>query len=295
MKYRYFTCDVFTNSRFGGNPLAVLPWAEGLTSESMQKIAREFNYSETSFVLPPERGETRRLRIFTPTREVPFAGHPNIGAAFVLATIGEIDRDATVVFEEDAGLIPIEICQQNDETWCELQAPQTLQIGRTLDVETTAKCLSLDIASIVTTNHVPQEASVGLPFLMVELRDRDALARAQPNSSALREIAETGVEPDVYAYVPGEYSKEIFARVFAPLDGVPEDPATGSANCALVAMLTHLRSPPDGDQLWKIQQGYEMGRPSQLLARTRTKAGKLVSTWIAGTCVMVCEGTIECD
>ncbi len=293
MKYRYFTCDVFTSSRFGGNPLAVLPWATGLTAESMQAIAREFNFSETAFVFPPEQGQTRRVRIFTPTQEVPFAGHPNIGTAFTLASIGEIDTEATVTFEEDGGLVPIDVRRQGDAIWCELRAPQSLQLGKTLPADTVARCLSLDATDIVTSNHDPQEASVGLPFLVVELRDREALGRATPIAPCLQDVAAAGIVADVLAYVGNQADSDLHVRMFAPLDGVPEDPATGSANCALVGMLAQIRARGDGEQCWQIRQGYEMGRPSQLFARTWTQDGKLNGTWIGGTCVMVCEGDIE--
>ena len=133
MGYRYFICDVFTETRFGGNPLAVLPEAEGLSSGQMQQIAREFNFSESTFVLPPEAGHTRRVRIFTPTTELPFAGHPNVGTAFALATageLGELDESTTVTFEEGAGLVPIRIWKRPGEPiWCELAGPQGLSRG----------------------------------------------------------------------------------------------------------------------------------------------------------------------
>ena len=134
MRYRYFTCDVFTETRFGGNQLAVLPEAAGLDDEQMQQIAREFNYSETTFVLPPEAGHDRRVRIFTPMSEVPFAGHPNVGTAFVLAgmgAFGALDASREVVFEEQAGLVPVAVHRREaGRIWCELTAPQPLTLGR---------------------------------------------------------------------------------------------------------------------------------------------------------------------
>jgi len=273
MKFEFYTCDVFTNTRFGGNPLAVVPNAQGLTGKQMQQIAREFNYSESTFVLPPENGNTKRVRIFTPTTEVPFAGHPNIGTAFVLASIGEFGEfeETDVVFEERAGLVPITIRKTQGAgsgIWAELKAPETLTIGKELSVELVASALSLDSESIVTTTHPPQLASVGLPFVMVEVADREALEKSRVGMPALDEIHATGIMPDIHVYTRSQDEFDIRARMFAPLDGVPEDPATGSANCALAAMLTHYRSESEGEFAWKIAQGIEMGRPSFLDART---------------------------
>ena len=147
MRYRYYICDVFTETRFGGNQLAVLPKAEGLSDQQMQQITREFNFSETAFVLPPEAGQTRRVRIFTPAREIPFAGHPNVGTAFVLASIGElgeIRESLEVTFEEGAGLVPITIREANGKiTLCELTAPQPLSFGITVSARQVAAALSL--------------------------------------------------------------------------------------------------------------------------------------------------------
>ena len=147
MRYRYFTCDVFTDTRFGGNQLAVLPEAEGLSDRQMQQIAREFNFSETTFVLPPEAGHDRRVRIFTPPREVPFAGHPNIGTAFVLASMGAfgaLEAPRSVTFEEQAGLVPVAIeKREGGRIWCELTAPQGLTLGRTVSAQAVAAAVSL--------------------------------------------------------------------------------------------------------------------------------------------------------
>jgi trans-2,3-dihydro-3-hydroxyanthranilate isomerase len=296
MKVRFYTCDVFTDTRFGGNPLAVLPNSEGLSRQQMQQIAREFNYSESTFVLPPNQGHTRRVRIFTPAQEIPFAGHPNIGTAFVLASTGElgsVDHEISIVFEEKAGLVPITIRTIDGKIWCELKAPQTLSIGQTISVDLAASALSLSPEEIVTGTHQPQLASVGLPFVVVELRDWAALEKARPNIPVLEEIHETGIMPDIHLYTLVNDGFDIRTRMFAPLDGIPEDPATGSANCALAAMLTHYRPERDGEFQWRIAQGVEMGRPSVLDARTEKRAGTVTGVWIAGYCTMVSEGTIE--
>jgi trans-2,3-dihydro-3-hydroxyanthranilate isomerase len=296
MKHRFYTCDVFTDTRFGGNPLAVLPHAEGLSSLQMQQIAREFNYSESTFVLPSQSGHTRNVRIFTPTQEIPFAGHPNIGTAFVLAKTGElcnIGDETDIVFEEKAGLVPIKIRKLDGRIWCELKAPEALSIGQTVPMDLVASALSLSPEEIVTSTHQPQVASVGLPFIMVELQDRTALENACPHIPVFEEIRGKGIMPDIHIYTPVADEFDIRTRMFAPLDGIPEDPATGSANCALVAMLTHYRPESDGEFSWRIAQGVEMKRPSVLDARTVKQSGSVTGVWIAGHCTMVTEGYIE--
>jgi len=160
MKYRFTTCDVFTEERFGGNPLAVLPEASGLSPAQMQRIAREFNFSETSFVFPAQAGHTRQVRIFTPAREIPFAGHPNVGTAFVLAATGELgalSSSLDVTFEEEAGLVSISVqVEAGRVTLCELQAPQRVSLGKTLPAHEIASALSLREEDIRATAHPPQ-------------------------------------------------------------------------------------------------------------------------------------------
>jgi trans-2,3-dihydro-3-hydroxyanthranilate isomerase len=247
-------------------------------------------------VFPAEQGHTRKARIFTPAKEVPFARHPNIGTAFTLASIGEfgsIDDETKVVFEEKAGLVPIKIRKTKENVWCELKAPEPLSIGTTVSIDLVASALSLSPEDIVTSTHQPQLASVGLPFIMAELKDRTALENACTYMPAIEAIYEKGIMPDihVYTFVEGEF--DICTRMFAPLDGVPEDPATGSANCALVAMLSHYNAERDGAFSWHIAQGIEMKRPSVLDARTHKQDGAVTGVWIAGNCVMVSEGQIE--
>jgi trans-2,3-dihydro-3-hydroxyanthranilate isomerase len=299
MRHRYYICDVFTDTRFGGNQLAVLPAAEGLSDEQMQQIAREFNFSETTFVLPAESGHTRRLRIFTPTAEIPFAGHPNIGSAFALAATGEfgpIDTPITVTFEERAGLVPISIQQREDTLiWCELAAPEPLSLGKTISAQALASAVSLAPRDIVTTTHLPQVASVGLPFLMAELKDRGALEQARTNMDGVHALVAEGVSPDVHLYTHSTDEFDLRTRMFAPLDGVPEDPATGSANCALAALLSHYDDTKNGSFRWRIAQGVEMGRPSVLDARSEKREGIVVGVWIGGASVLVSEGFIEVD
>jgi trans-2,3-dihydro-3-hydroxyanthranilate isomerase len=298
MRFRYLTCDVFTDTRFGGNQLAVLPEADGLTAAQMQQIAREFNYSESTFVLPPEQGHDRRVRIFTPPAEVPFAGHPNIGTAFVLATIGAfgaLDEPRTVVFEEGAGLVPVAIARGADgRIRCELTAPQMLSKGGAVAASSLAVATGLEPGAIVTSAHGPVVASVGLPFIIAELRDRAALERCRLDVAGAEQLLAAGAEvPDLLVYVRSNDDFDIRARMFSPLDGIPEDPATGSANCVLAGLLSDLDPAPDGAFAWRIAQGVEMGRPSVLEARTEKRGGDVVSVHIGGESVMVAEGHIE--
>jgi trans-2,3-dihydro-3-hydroxyanthranilate isomerase len=297
MRYRYFICDVFTDTRFGGNQLAVLPEAAGLTDRQMQQVAREFNFAESTFVLPAEHGHTRRVRIFTPVREVPFAGHPNVGTAFALATaglLGPIDGPLTVTFEELAGLVPVGIDRSDTgRLRCELRAPEPLSRGRTVPAARAAEALGLDAAEIVTRTHEPVVASVGLPFLMVELRDRAALERARARVDRLEALAADGVSPDVHLYVRSGDEFDLRARMFAPLDGVPEDPATGSANVALGALLASLDPADGGSPCWRIAQGVEMGRPSVLEVRAEKRDGVVTEAFVRGASVLVSEGQIE--
>ncbi|MGB7982791.1 MAG: PhzF family phenazine biosynthesis protein [Candidatus Nanopelagicales bacterium] len=320
MRVPFLTCDVFTDTRFGGNPLAVLPDATGLSDAQMQQVAREFNYSESTFVLPAERGYDRRVRIFTPTREVPFAGHPNVGTAFALAAsgaLGEITSPRTVTFEQAAGVVPVWIeprgelgGEQGGEPrfWCELTAPEPFTHGEGLSVGPVAAALGLAESDIVSSTHAPVMASVGLPFTIVEVADLEALSRAQADLTALAQLAAGGVPGDVHLYTrmaPGgpdgaddglrrdQPAVDLRARMFAPFDGVPEDPATGSANCALVALLAATDPARSGDFRWRIAQGVEMGRPSLLEARATTSNGHVIEVRIGGESVLVSEGTME--
>jgi trans-2,3-dihydro-3-hydroxyanthranilate isomerase len=296
VRYRFFTCDVFTATRFGGNQLAVLPAASGLSDRRMQQIAREFNFAETTFVLPPESGHTRRVRIFTPATEVPFAGHPNVGTAFVLAVTGElgpIEGPMRVVFEERAGPVPVTIERRDGAIRCELSAPERLTVGRSLDAETLARAVSLRPEDVVMRTHPPQVASVGLRFLFAELRDRAALERARAAVDRLEAFAGDGMTPDVFLYVRSNDDFDIRARMFAPLDGVPEDSATGSANVALGALLAAYDPAPAGSFRWRVAQGVEMGRPSVLEVTAEKRDGEVIEARVGGTSVLVSEGEID--
>jgi trans-2,3-dihydro-3-hydroxyanthranilate isomerase len=294
---RYVTVDVFTRRVFGGNPLAVVLDAQGLTTEQMQSIAAEFNYSETTFVLPPrEPGHTAHVRIFTPRIEVPFAGHPNVGTAVALAremeARGESPPEA-FLFEEAAGLVPIGLVREDGAVvGAELTAPERLSIGSSMSVEDAAACVTLAAREIATSAHPPQVVSVGLPFLAVELASRDALRRAKPNAIVHERVLPPLGADAVLVYVRGPGTGELHARVFAPLDGVNEDPATGSATGATIALLTQLAPESDVDLAWRIEQGVDMGRPSVILGRTEKRAGVVTIVRIAGHAVPVMRGAL---
>lgn len=293
--YRYYTCDVFTRARFGGNPLAVIPDARGLDTDAMQSLARELNLSETTFVLPAEQGQTRRIRIFTPRIEVPFAGHPNVGTAFMLTALGEIDLAdgaATVTFEEQAGMVPVRIVRDPDgAVFCELEAPEPLSRGPEAPVDLVAEAVGVDPGDVITTVHPPRVASVGLPFVVAEIASRAALGRATPNPAAMGVLREQGCPPDIHLYTRDAGDFDLRTRMFAPLDGVPEDPATGSANCALIGLLAQLDPTVSGEWQWRIAQGVEMGRPSELFGRVDKLAGNVAGVRIGGYGVRVFEGS----
>jgi trans-2,3-dihydro-3-hydroxyanthranilate isomerase len=306
--YRYATLDVFTEVPFGGNPLAVLPDARGLETAEMQAIALEFGYSETTFVLPPaDPRHTAQVRIFTPKWELPFAGHPNVGTAVQLARLGsvhgrKIDGD-TLLFEEKAGIVAVAIERSGGEAvGATLVAPEPLSVGAEVPVEAIAASISLAEDAIVTTRHLPRFASVGLGFLMVELADRQTLERAKANIAALTEATErygsgaARLSLHLYTRQGADTGRgasvDVRARMFSPLGGVPEDPATGSANAALTGFLASLARERDLDFTLRIAQGVEMGRPSRLLGHAQKRGGKIQRVEIGGRCVPMMSGEI---
>ena len=213
----------------------------------------------------------------------------------LLGAFGPTDAEIKVTFEEKAGLVPITICRRDGTLWCELSAPERLSLGRRVSAESLASAVSLDASDVITTTHQPQVATVGLPFLMAQLKDRTALARARINAQGFDALMAQGVTPDVHLYTKSGDEFDIRARMFAPFDGVPEDPATGSANCALAGLLSHYSPIANGSFHWRVAQGVEMGRPSVLYARAEKREGMVVATWIGGTSVLVSEGVIEVD
>jgi trans-2,3-dihydro-3-hydroxyanthranilate isomerase len=298
MQRRYVTVDVFTDRIFGGNPLAVVLDAQGLNTAQMQAIAAEFNYAETTFVLPPQVPDhSAHVRIFTPRTEVPFAGHPNVGTAVVFARELEgkggppLDR---LVFEEAAGLVPTRLIREAGAVvGAEITAPETLTLGSKVSAADIAECLSLTAADINIQNHTPRVLSVGLPFLVAEIASRDALRRAKPNALTHERVLPPIGTDAIYAYCPGATPQELHARMFSPLDGIVEDPATGSAAAATISLLASLRSERDGEMSWRIEQGFEMGRPSLLKGRTETRDGTVTAVHIGGFAVQVMSGVFD--
>ena len=237
--YDFTTLDVFTDRMFGGNPLAVLPDARGLETEQMQAIAREFNYSETTFVLPPEdENNTRKVRIFTPMAEIPFAGHPNVGTAVALARLdllGDVFTGQRIIFEEAAGAVSIFLRGDGGQIEAaEFIAPVINQFEDEVPVEEAAVALGLTGDKVVSERHAPCVLSVGVRFLYVEVTDLEALAASEAAPGPVTRISAVRGLDGVFAYARvGDGSKngvDFRARVYAPVHGVMEDPASGSAN-----------------------------------------------------------------
>ena len=293
---RYVTVDVFTAEPFGGNPLAVVLDAQGLCASQMQSIATEFNYSETTFVLPPrDAAHTARVRIFTPRVEIPFAGHPTVGTAVVLARELEAGGAAleSLLLEEGVGTIPVRLMREGATVvGAEFRAPPTLTTGSPVAVDDAAACLSLSPEDILQ-EEPPRVLSVGLPFLVVAVASRDALRRAKARLTAHERVLPPIGTDSVFAYARGSSPQELHARMFSPLDGVVEDPATGSAVAATLAFLATQRSDPEAETLWRVEQGVDMGRPSLILGRTCQLDGIVTAVHIGGRAVAVMRGALD--
>ncbi|NTV62964.1 MAG: PhzF family phenazine biosynthesis protein [Oscillochloris sp.] len=296
--------DVFTATRFGGNPLAVITDGRGLDTALMQQIAREFGFSETTFVLPPTNpGHTARVRIFTPTTEVPFAGHPNVGTAYVLARLGDLFGKALsddLLFEEEAGLVAVAIQRSGTAvTGAAITAPRALEVGLEVAPAVVAACVSLSPDDIALAAHPPRFLSVGLPFIAAELVDREALSRARPNIEHFLEADarlsdRSGFNVATFLYVPdADNPAQLSARMFAPLDDVAEDPATGSASAALAAFLASRMPQSDGEIALTIVQGVDMGRPSTIRLLVIKSAGAVQRVVVSGDCVSVMRGEMS--
>lgn len=299
MPYAFYTADVFCDRIFGGNPLAVFPDATGLSDRQMQQVAAEFNYSETVFVLPPQTPQgTRKLRIFTPKTELPFAGHPTVGTAFVLATIADIPltgAETKIIFEEGVGLIPVTIYAQDGKPIsAELTAAQLPQFSSDIpSIKDIADILSINPATILTGNYATQAVSCGVPFLFVPLCDRKTLSHCHLNRERWQAILANHWSPSVYPFSFGTGDGiDIHARMFAPIMGIEEDPATGAAATALGGYLGS-RQTTDGVFHWQVEQGTDMGRPSQLAVTTERNNGQISTVRVGGASVLVSQGTME--
>ncbi len=272
MNVRYLTADVFTDTRFGGNQLAIIPDAREISAELMPRIAREFNYSETTFVLPPDDPRhTAKVRIFTPGGELAFAGHPTIGTAHALASIGTVrltGDETRIVLEEGVGPVPVVIRAQGGRpTFAQLTAAKTPEVGPPPPSrERLATMLALATDDVLDDDMTSEALSCGTPFLFVPLRDRAAVARARPRVELFESTLAGYVTQHVFVFaLDAEHAgHHVRARMFAPSLGVPEDPATGSACVALGGYLASRDPRADGTFRWTVEQGFEMGRPSLL-------------------------------
>ncbi len=301
MKFNFCTLDVFTNRRFGGNPLAVVLDADALTTEQMQTICREFNLSETIFVMKPENpANTARVRIFLPGGEMPFAGHPTVGCAVLLAEMNYkpgCSFETEIRLEEKAGLVPVKVSRIGEVPRAQFTAPVVPYVVEIPlpPVELVARALSLQSSDIGFEGHGIGVFQGGPRFLHVPVESREALAHcvvAEPHWSEL--ISVLGVD-NAYVYTRGgDDPKTSFrARMFAPAWGIVEDPATGAATVLLAAQLLKAESLKDGTHKWQLEQGYEMGRPSDLFLEADVEQGKLVAVRVAGQAVGVMQGTLE--
>ena len=302
MRYRYLTADVFTDKPFGGNQLAVFPDATGLDDERMFALAREFNFSETTFVFPPEQGGTRRLRIWTPGGEVPFAGHPTVGTAHVLAEIGEIPLEGestSIVFEEQVGPVPVKIRASGGKpVFAQLSVAKLPEIGPPVPTrETLASMLSLEPKDLVGGHFAPQSISCGLPFLFVALKDRAAVKRSRIRVDQWERTLGSAWASMIMVFSrdPEREGSDIRARMYAPGISVPEDPATGSACAALGGYLAARDTRQEGTLRWVVEQGFEMGRPSIIEVEVDKAAGAITAVRVGGASVTMSEGTIRVD
>lgn len=301
MKLRYLTADVFTARPFAGNQLAVVPDARAVPEELLLPIAREFNYSETTFVYPATNpAHDRRVRIFTPGAELPFAGHPTIGTAVVLAAIGDITLrgDATpIVLEEAVGPIPVTIRARNGSpVGAQLSVAKLPEVGPPPPPRTTlAELLSLEPSQLLGGPNGPQAVSCGVPFLIVPVKDRAAVAAAHVRMDIWASTLKRYWAPDimVVARDPELEGSHLRARVFVPGFSVPEDPATGACAASLAGYLAARDSARDGSFRWILEQGFEMGRPSLLELEADKRDGAVTAVRVAGDVVIVSEGTLE--
>jgi len=287
------TVDVFTAERFGGNQLAVFFDAEGVSDREMQSLAAEMNYSETTFVLPPaDPANTARVRIFNRTAEMPFAGHPNVGTGFALALLGRAGGDA-LRFEEIAGVVEVRVTRGADgaPTGAEIDAPQPLRLLGELPADAAAACIGLPAGAIRTAVHPPLRATVGVEFALVEVAPT-ALPTASPDLQAFRAAAARHLDssPRLSILLYARDGDRIRSRMFAPMSGTWEDPATGSANATLAALLLSLSG--EHEASFEVTQGVEMGRPSALSVRARRADGGIRAS-VGGRCVPVLRGEAE--
>ena len=294
MSHRFVIADVFTQAAFGGNQLAVFPDARGLSDRAMQALAREFNFAETTFVLPPrDPRHTRRVRIFTPIAEVPFAGHPTVGTAAALAPLDLVAVSGgatTIVFEEGVGPVAVDIRLDDTSTLTRLTLQTDVESPADRPArETVAAALSLPADLVVDAWF----ASVGLPFCFVHLTARGAVDRAALDRAAWATHVAGAWSPHLFLFA-GDTQPEghLYARMFAPAFGIAEDPATGSACAALAGVLAGRRPEQEGAFTWQVDQGVAMGRPSHIEAAAEKRDGRVNRMQVGGSTVVVGEGAM---
>ena len=305
----FVTADVFTPVPFTGNPLAVVFGADALPTETLHAITREFNYSETVFVFPPNNpSNTRRVRIFTPEEELPFAGHPTVGTAHILVASGEVAAvgdTVTVILEEGVGPVPVRVTVRDGvPVNAQLTAAMLPEERNTpATVQELADILSLSTDDFVGGTHAPMAVSCGIPWLVVPLINADAVKRARIRMEPWERVLKGtwGAWPFVFAQTDGVIDStapahargvDIVSRAFLPGAAVPEDPATGSANACLAGYLA-ARTPRDGELQWDVAQGVEMGRASRLHIEASKHDGTITAIRVGGATVLVNEGTMR--
>ena len=290
------TCDVFTDMRYSGNPLAIVMGADGLPDAAMQRIAGEFNLSETIFVLTPDDpANTARVRIFTPVQEIPFAGHPTIGCAIMLAedAAPNGDFETVVTLEEQAGPVPVTVRRTGDGVTAILTAPVIPAVlPTTLSAQAAAAALGLSPDEIGFGTHRPGAAEGGPRFAFVPVATLDALARAAPTGADFMTFAAQSDSDGLYVYTTGANGAAYQARMFAPHSGIPEDPATGAATALLAAHLDACGVLEDGTTDLLLHQGVDMGRPARLSLGIDRQGGALTAVRVGGGAVRVSEGTL---
>ena len=301
MKLAFHTLDVFTTSKFAGNPLAVVLDADGLSDARMQTIAREFNLSETIFVMKPDNpANTAKVRIFFPTAEISFAGHPTVGCAILLASQKYKEGcsfETEIRLEEVAGLVPVKVSRIGEHPRAMFTAP-VIPFKVDLPLPSTgeaALALSLDPAGIGFDGHGLGLYQGGPRYFYVPVNSRSALSRSrviEPQWSKL--IESLGVD-SAYIYARGgDGPRTSFrARMYSPTAGIPEDPATGSATAILAGQLLGAEALADGRHAWELEQGYEMGRPSELHLEADVAGGQLTAVRVAGQAVQIMQGMLD--
>lgn len=306
MKRRYVVLDVFTREALAGNPLAVVLDGAGLDGAAMQRIAREFNLSETVFVAPPERSShTAAVRIFTPGRELPFAGHPTVGTAVLLAEErfgGAVERqiDSVVVLEEAIGAIRAAVrLAPGEAAFAEFDVPKVaVDVARKLPSKgEIAGALGLDATEIGFENHVPCVFDAGVPFVFVPVAGLDAASRARLDRDVWASVVGADLDAGVYVYCRETVNHDatFHARMFDVAFGIGEDPATGSAAAAFSGVVVRFDAPTEGTHHERIEQGLEMGRPSLIDLTIEMRDGKLQRARIGGSAVRIAEGTLSVD